>query len=242
MIPLPFHIRFPIDTLSHLLPWCPKNQKPTLKYSWSLFFPSLFFHNLFCFDCEITTKCQLTWSNIYFWGMIGRSILITGCNRGLGLEFVKQLTRPGARSPSGAPLIATCRDPSSAHELQKLRSEDANLHILKLDTTDFAGLKAFAEDVKTLTDPSSGLGLLINNAGIGSGLTRFHTVTQELMEDVYRTNAVAPMMLTQALAEQLKMFGAHSEENSGEKALIVNMSSILGSLANNPYATGKGND
>ena len=61
------------------------------------------------------------------------------------------------------------------------------------------------------------------------------------MEDVYRTNVIGPMMLTQALAGQLKAYGKSNEHS--EKALVVNMSSILGSLANNPSKeTGKGEE
>ena len=80
--------------------------------------------------------------------MLSRNILITGCNRGLGLEFVKQLTQ-NPNPPSK--IIATCRDPDAAHELQKIQSSHPQIvHIKRLETTDFDGIKRFSEDIKVV--------------------------------------------------------------------------------------------
>jgi len=75
-----------------------------------------------------------------------RSVLVTGSNRGLGLEFVKQfLALP---SPPEF-LFATCRslESESANELKNLASKNGNLHVLQLDVNDFDGIKRVASQV-----------------------------------------------------------------------------------------------
>jgi NAD(P)-dependent dehydrogenase (short-subunit alcohol dehydrogenase family) len=86
-----------------------------------------------------------------------RSTLITGANRGLGLEFARQYLADGWQ------VYAACRDPDSASELRRLAdASDAKLQILALDVTDPASVQAAAAELKGQT-----IDLLLNNAGIG---------------------------------------------------------------------------
>src|SRR4026209_2553041 len=85
------------------------------------------------------------------------SALITGANRGLGLEFARQYLADGWQ------VYAACRDPSSASELRRLAdARGPNLRILTLAVTDPASVKAAAVKLD-----GQAIDLLLNNAGIG---------------------------------------------------------------------------
>jgi len=86
------------------------------------------------------------------------TVLITGCSRGLGLEFVKQLAATSAAK--GAPetrpkkIVAVCRKPGDASELREVAAEHQGstdlVSILKLDVTDYSALKSFVKDVEVM--------------------------------------------------------------------------------------------
>ncbi|GAB2627552.1 SDR family oxidoreductase [Novilysobacter erysipheiresistens] len=145
-----------------------------------------------------------------------RRSLVTGANRGLGLEFVHQLLARGDR------VIATCRQPGRAHALNQLVGEHpGRLHLLPLDV---AAPKSHAELVRELPlvlgDDDTRLDLLINNAGVLHSGERFGKVAAETLDDSLRTNASGPFLLTQALAPWLADGGK-----------VANLSSELGSIA-----------
>ncbi|MDZ4211553.1 MAG: SDR family NAD(P)-dependent oxidoreductase, partial [Methylotenera sp.] len=70
--------------------------------------------------------------------MANYQVLITGANRGIGLEFTKQYAQDGWN------VIACCRDPQSAAALQALANAHANIRIFSLDLADFAKIDALA--------------------------------------------------------------------------------------------------
>nr|XP_056718508.1 C-factor-like [Euleptes europaea] len=161
------------------------------------------------------------------------SVLLTGANRGIGLEIVKRLLEK-ANPPKM--VFATCRDPEGARgqELKSLASKHPNLKILQLETTDPASVEAAAKKVKAhLGD--CGLNLLINNAGVMPPCT-LESATAKDMLDVYNTNTVGPMLVTKAFLPLLKK-AAHASKQKGMscgKAAIVNMSTILASIEKTP--------
>ena len=71
------------------------------------------------------------------------NILITGCNRGIGLELVKEFLKL-----KPANLFATCRDPAKADDLNALGKDNPNLHVLKLEITDHSAYQGIADKVK----------------------------------------------------------------------------------------------
>jgi NAD(P)-dependent dehydrogenase (short-subunit alcohol dehydrogenase family) len=83
------------------------------------------------------------------------TVLITGSNRGLGLEFVNQYSARGWK------VIATARNPESATELRALSGKNRNVTVDKLDVQDAAGIKALAAKYR-----GTPIDVLINNAGI----------------------------------------------------------------------------
>ena len=154
-----------------------------------------------------------------------KSIFITGCNRGIGLEFVKQfLSLP---NPPEC-IFATCRSLEQASELKSLSERSKNLHVMEMDLNDHESFCQVVSEVDRKLE-GRGLDLLLNNAGITDGST-LDEVTAERMISVYKTNTVAPLMLTKAFLPLLRR--ASSQKNSA-KTLIVNISSAVGSIADN---------
>ena len=143
-----------------------------------------------------------------------RRVLITGANRGLGLEFTRQLLARGDR------VIAACRQPKRATVLNDLAREHVGLlHLRPVDMSDSISVAAFAREATRLYD---GLDLLINNAGMNMRGERFGTVTGDALDASLRTNAVGPFLLSQALGPLLV---------KGAPSVVANISSQLGSIA-----------
>ncbi|XP_021263772.1 uncharacterized protein LOC110404126 [Numida meleagris] len=158
-----------------------------------------------------------------------RSALVTGANRGIGLGLVQHLL---ALPNPPEWVFAGCRDPKGqrAQELQKLSSKHPNLVIVPLEVTDPASIKAAADSVGERLK-GSGLNLLINNAAILK-MNSLDTETLKDMSQVYTTNSIAPLLLSQAFLPLLKK-AAQGSPGSGlscSKAAIANVSSIGGSI------------
>ncbi|XP_074869919.1 C-signal-like isoform X1 [Carettochelys insculpta] len=164
-------------------------------------------------------------------GLNLRSVLVTGANRGIGLELVKQLLR-NSNPPEW--VFATCRDPAGKQmqELQNLQAKHLNLVINALEVRDPASIKAAAARVEAHLK-GSGLNLLINNAGIWK-LSTLESETPEDMALVYATNVTGPLLVTQAFLPLLKQAAQGSPQRglSCSKAAVVNMSSEAGSIQN----------
>jgi NAD(P)-dependent dehydrogenase (short-subunit alcohol dehydrogenase family) len=143
--------------------------------------------------------------------------LVTGANRGIGLETARQLGQKGLT------VIVAARTLKSAEETAaKLMAEGLDAVPLKLDVTDEKDRHAAA---KTVEEKFGKLDILINNAGVGPQDGMFvikavHTTDEELQK-VFGTNVFSVIGVTRAFLPLLK---------KSEAARIVNLSSILGSL------------
>ncbi len=146
--------------------------------------------------------------------------LITGANRGIGLEWVRQLAGPVDR------LFATCRRPDEATRLQEhAAAHPDTIEIVALDVADPDAIHAVAEQVR---DEIGALELLVNNAGINGGgqQDRFEGIDPETMMDVFRVNAAGPHLMTKAFSDLLRNGAVDG------RATVVNLTSQLGSIAN----------
>lgn len=165
---------------------------------------------------------------------VPRSVLITGCNRGIGLELVRQFFKH--KTPPSI-LIATCRNPDKADELQAIASEHSNLHILKLDVDNTDSFDGFAKSVSAIVGDDNGLNLLVNNAGMLPPNRALDVVTPEDMMAAFKTNCIGPLFLTRALRPLLKA-AAEGKAKDGEamsigRAAAVQMSTAVASIAEN---------
>jgi len=151
------------------------------------------------------------------------SVLVTGANRGIGLEFVKQFL---ALANPPQHVFATCRQPDEAKELQSLASANNNLHVLELELKNYASYDDLVGQVRDVLG-DNGLDSLVNNAGM------YHKVSledggPELMVDNFEVNAVTPLMLTRAFLPLLRQAVANKRQ-----PIVANITSKMGSIADN---------
>lgn len=159
------------------------------------------------------------------------SILITGCNRGLGLGLIKTLL--SVPTPP-AHVFATCRNLQKAEELQALAQQHQNLHIIQFDTTDFSSYDRVTKEVENVVQ-DKGLNVLFNNAGVASKSTRLLGVRADDFTKSFLANTTAPIMLTKAFHPLLKKSAEINVDKpmGVGRAAVINMSSILGSIGSN---------
>jgi NAD(P)-dependent dehydrogenase (short-subunit alcohol dehydrogenase family) len=137
--------------------------------------------------------------------------LITGANRGLGLEFVRQLLARGDR------VVAACRHTARASELNQFSGEHpGRLKVLPLD---IAEPRSIAELVREVGMLELEIDVLINNAGVLTPGEVFGGVEAKALSQAFGTNAQGPFLLTQALATRLSA-----------QAKVIAISSGLGSI------------
>ena len=143
------------------------------------------------------------------------STLITGANRGLGLEFARQYLANGWR------VYGACRNPSSASELSRLADKsDHKLRIMPLDVTDLASVKSAAARLD-----GQAIDLLLNNAGVGGprGQT-IGNIDYVAWEKVLDVNTMGPMRISEAFVDHVAR---------SKRKLIVTLTSGMGSIADN---------
>uniref|UniRef100_A0A1B0FM00 Uncharacterized protein n=1 Tax=Glossina morsitans morsitans TaxID=37546 RepID=A0A1B0FM00_GLOMM len=160
------------------------------------------------------------------------SILITGCNRGLGLGIVKALTRL-PKPPQH--LFATCRNKDQAKELQDLAAQNSNIHILEIDLRNYDAYENLIKQIEEITE-NNGLNVLFNNAGIAPKSTKITATKKDDLMNTLETNTVVPIMLTKVACLPLLKKAATVQSNLDfgvQRAAILNMSSILGSIEAN---------
>ncbi len=143
------------------------------------------------------------------------TILVTGGNKGIGLEVCRQLARAGHQVILSARSIERGRSAVAA-----LKKEGLAVDFLELDVSDEASI---SRAVKELSGKIKALHVLINNAAIlRTWMGTILDVTAEELRETFNTNVVGPILLTQALLPLLE---------AGKPARVINVSSQLGSVA-----------
>jgi NAD(P)-dependent dehydrogenase (short-subunit alcohol dehydrogenase family) len=140
--------------------------------------------------------------------------LITGANRGIGLEYVQQLAERGDR------VFAACRRPQEAEALQELKSTFGDLvTITAMEVTDPESIDASYNDVRSQTNA---IDLLVNNAAVNLNDGGFGSFDPKVMQTVFTVNAIAPLLVAERYVDLLR---------AGDNPKIVNISSGAGSIA-----------
>ena len=134
------------------------------------------------------------------------AVLVTGANRGIGLEFVRQYARDGAR------VFACCRAPAAAEELKRIAARaDAAVSVHALDIAARDSIEALKADLR-----GAPIDILVNNAGAGGDLHQFDPPDDEAWLEMFRANALGAYRVARALKANLK---------KGKERKIVCMSS-----------------
>lgn len=137
------------------------------------------------------------------------TVLVTGANRGLGLEFARQYAADGWR------VIACCRNPKDAPELKKIKAE---VHALDV---------ASADSIQHLAKALHGtpIDVLINNAGMHGDRRMFGETDVALWQQIFAVNTIAPVQILAALLENVA--ASHHKK-------VLNISSKVGSIGDGP--------
>lgn len=152
-------------------------------------------------------------------GLQGRTALVTGASSGLGVEFAHGLAEAGA----DVALLARRRDRVEA-VAESVRAHGAQCLALQGDVTDEAQVDAALERI---TEELGGLDILVNNAGVAPfGRAEKHTAEQ--WREALEVNVTAAFRLSQKVLPLM-------EQRGGGR--IVNVSSVLGSVANSVFPT-----
>ncbi|MDX1694530.1 MAG: SDR family oxidoreductase [Ketobacteraceae bacterium] len=142
-----------------------------------------------------------------------KTVVITGANRGIGLEFVRQYQEEGWK------VIAGCRSPESAAELNKLQAK-GNLTVLPVDVSNNVSRRNFS---KAIGDQA--IHLFINNAGIyGPKTALLGNIDEEAWLDVFRVNTIAPLKMVELFHQNLM---------AAESSTVAILSSKMGSIDDN---------
>lgn len=120
---------------------------------------------------------------------MNKTIFITGANRGVGFEFVRQYAEDGCN------VIATCRDTSSAKELIDLANQMGNITVEALDIGDQPNIKSIAEKYN-----GQAIDILVNNAGIIDRVNNsIMEASRDSMIELFNINFFGTLAITQAL-------------------------------------------
>jgi NAD(P)-dependent dehydrogenase (short-subunit alcohol dehydrogenase family) len=136
------------------------------------------------------------------------TLLITGANRGIGLELTKRY------AADGWSIIAACRKPQEAEALKALKGD---ITIEAMDVTDYAAVDRLAAKYQ-----GKAIDLLLNNAGIyGNRDAALKVSDFDMYLQVLQVNSVAPMKMALTFLPHL----------TAAKGKIATISSIMGSVA-----------
>ena len=146
------------------------------------------------------------------------TVLITGANRGIGLEFTRQYLAASDR------VIAVCRDPLNATALQDLQAAGGEIEILAADLRDADAIASLASEVG-----DQPIDILLNNAGVyGPRAQRdndwgqtFGHINYAAWDDVFRVNTQAPLRICEAFVGNVA---------ASERRTIATVTSRMGSI------------
>ncbi len=152
------------------------------------------------------------------------TVFVTGANRGLGYEHVKQYAEKGWK------VIACARNPEQAKELKELQKEHGkNFIIEQLEVVDHNRIEELAEKYS-----DEAIDILINNAGTtgpmgvpgAMGYQKIDSMDYQIWRDILEVNLLSPFKIATAF---------HKHVARSDKKILIMMSSDLGSVEQNNF-------
>ena len=138
------------------------------------------------------------------------TVLITGCDTGLGVEFARQYAAEGYR------VFATCLDPDTADGTRAIKGD---VRVRKLDVSDLAAIDALAGELRN--EP---IDILLSNAGLGKHHPSFGKTDYTQWHRILDVNLIGPMKLAEAFVEHVA---------ASRMKVMAFVSSRMGSIALN---------
>jgi len=147
------------------------------------------------------------------WAAKNSTVLITGSNRGIGLEIARIYAERGWN------VLATARNPDTTDDLKAIRAIYPKLEIVQLDVTDHERIDELAAEYE-----GKPIDILINNAGISGGHenAKFGQMNYDVYHQVHAVNVIGPAKMAEAFLPNVEM--------STQKK-IINITSGQGSIA-----------
>ncbi|HFE37960.1 MAG TPA: SDR family oxidoreductase [Gammaproteobacteria bacterium] len=143
------------------------------------------------------------------------NVLITGTNRGIGLQMVKTAVSKQWR------VFACCRNPHTAEKLAEVAQMSGGLVSMHtLDVADKAQIQALAYELR-----AESIDILLNNAGVYGAMNQeFGGIDEQDWLNTFRINTIVPMLIAEAFVENVAR---------SERKIIASVSSKMGSIADN---------
>ena len=146
--------------------------------------------------------------------MAARTILLTGANRGIGLELTEQF------AADGWAVLACCRSPDDAEALRVLSEQYPAIELHALDVTDYEQMKSLSVELRDRP-----IDILLSNAGIyGPRGHGFGEIDPAQWREVLEVNSPEPLMLVQSFVDQVA---------ASQQKLVAVVSSKMGSIGDN---------
>ena len=149
----------------------------------------------------------------------GRVALVTGASGGLGAQFAKTLSRAGA-----AVVLASRRTDKLKELRSQIEADGGDAHVVKLDVTDLASIKAGVAHAETEV---GAIDILVNNSGV-STTQRLQDVAEEDYDFIFNTNVKGAFFVAQEVGKRMLARSRGAAPGTYAGGRIINIASMAG--------------